>query len=73
MVMTPFSPTTTDAPARSRRAATTSGLRDYTTLIPFALLLLLAVFGPMLAPQSATEVVGTPSTAPSGDHWFGEA
>jgi peptide/nickel transport system permease protein len=34
-------------------------------------LLLLAVFGPMLAPQSATEVVGTPSSAPSGDHWFG--
>ncbi|SDU73467.1 ABC transporter permease [Gordonia westfalica] len=70
MVMAPLS-TMTECPDTLRSSGKTAGLRDYTALIPFALLLLLAVFGPMLAPQSATEVVGTPSTAPSGDHWFG--
>ncbi|MDS1113436.1 ABC transporter permease [Gordonia westfalica] len=70
MVMAPLS-TMTESPDALRSSGNTAGLRDYTALIPFALLLLLAVFGPMLAPQSATEVVGTPSTAPSGDHWFG--
>ncbi len=70
MVMAPLS-TTTEMSGAPTSARQTSGLRDYAALIPFALLLLLAVFGPMLAPQAATEVVGTPSTAPSGDHWFG--
>lgn len=46
-------------------------VREYAPLIPFAIVLLLAVLGPLLAPQSATMVVGTPSTPPSSDHWFG--
>ncbi|GAA13503.1 MULTISPECIES: ABC transporter permease [Gordonia] len=70
MAMAPLS-TTTEMSGAPTSARKTSGLRDYAALIPFALLLLLAVFGPMLAPQAATEVVGTPSTAPSGAHWFG--
>ncbi|MHC3004128.1 ABC transporter permease [Gordonia metallireducens] len=69
MVMAPLS--TTETPAQPKNSDRSAGIRDYAALIPFALLLLLAVFGPMLAPQSATEVVGTPSTAPSGEHWFG--
>ncbi|GAC02488.1 putative peptide ABC transporter permease protein [Gordonia namibiensis NBRC 108229] len=69
MVMAPLS--TSETPARPKNSGRSAGIRDYAALIPFALLLLLAVFGPMLAPQSATEVVGTPSTAPSGEHWFG--
>ncbi|ATD72640.1 MULTISPECIES: ABC transporter permease [Gordonia] len=70
MVMAPLS-TTAETSHTAPRLGKTARLRDYAGLIPFALLLLLAVFGPMLAPQSATEVVGTPSSAPSGDHWFG--
>ncbi|MCR8899616.1 ABC transporter permease [Gordonia sp. GONU] len=70
MVMAPLS-TTAETSHRPPRLGKMARLRDYAGLIPFALLLLLAVFGPMLAPQSATEVVGTPSSAPSGDHWFG--
>ncbi|QMU21624.1 ABC transporter permease [Gordonia rubripertincta] len=70
MVMAPLS-STTETAASPQNSAGSAGLRDYAALIPFALLLLLAVFGPILAPQSPTEVVGTPSTAPSVDHWFG--
>lgn len=70
MVMAPLS-STTETAASPLNSAGSAGLRDYAALIPFALLLLLAVFGPILAPQSPTEVVGTPSTAPSVDHWFG--
>ncbi len=65
MVMAPLS-TTAETSHTAPRLGKTARLRDYAGLIPFALLLLLAVFGPMLAPQSATEVVGTPSSAPSG-------
>ncbi|MCZ0915242.1 ABC transporter permease [Gordonia amicalis] len=70
MVMAPLS-TTAETSHTALRLGKAARLRDYAGLIPFALLLLLAVFGPMLAPQSATDVVGTPSSAPSGDHWFG--
>ncbi len=78
MVMAPLTETTAQttttvaAEPRTREAnRTRPRLREYAPLIPFAIVLLLAVFGPMLAPQSATMVVGTPSTAPSGEHWFG--
>jgi len=54
-----------------RPAGAVAGLRRHAALIPFGILLLFAVIGPIVAPQPATEVVGTPSTAPSGDHWFG--
>ncbi|MFC9979369.1 ABC transporter permease [Gordonia sp. NPDC127522] len=78
MVMAPLTETTAQPTTsvavepRTREVnRTRPRLREYAPLIPFAIVLLLAVFGPMLAPQSATMVVGTPSTAPSGEHWFG--
>ncbi|MEO9329447.1 ABC transporter permease [Gordonia aurantiaca] len=73
MVMPPLTNTTApaSADAASPSAGKSAGLRDYAALIPFGLLLLLAIVGPVVAPEPATEVVGTPSTAPSGDHWFG--
>ncbi|MWV48758.1 ABC transporter permease subunit [Rathayibacter sp. VKM Ac-2803] len=40
-------------------------------LAPFALVLILAVAGPSLAPLSATEVVGPNSQAPSAEHLAG--
>lgn len=40
-------------------------------LVPFGIVLLLAVVGPFLATHSATEVVGGQSEAPSGEFWFG--
>ncbi|GAB91035.1 ABC transporter permease [Gordonia rhizosphera] len=45
--------------------------RPYVGLIPFGVLILLAVIGPWIAPQPATDVVGTPSTSPSGAYPFG--
>ncbi|MGW6035183.1 ABC transporter permease [Gordonia terrae] len=79
MVMAPLADTATEnatggvvTPPTSRTAGRgVTRLREYAPLIPFAIVLLLALFGPMLAPQSATMVVGTPSTAPSAEHWFG--
>ncbi|MBN9738680.1 MULTISPECIES: ABC transporter permease [unclassified Pseudonocardia] len=39
--------------------------------LPFALLLVLAVVGPLLAPWDPQSVVATPSSPPSSAHWFG--
>ncbi|MFE0750572.1 ABC transporter permease [Gordonia sp. NPDC058843] len=78
MVMAPLTETAThsDTSTEVEQPTQTAGrtgarLREYAPLIPFAIVLLLAVFGPLLAPQSATMVVGTPSTAPAAEHWFG--
>ncbi|MCR5978073.1 ABC transporter permease subunit [Gordonia jinghuaiqii] len=79
MVMAPLSDTSAlsespfseAAPDTPRRTGAIGRMREYAPLIPFAIVLLLAILGPMLAPQSATMVVGTPSTPPTGDHWFG--
>lgn len=59
--------------AESRRttAAAMGILRRYWGFLPFGVLVLLAVIGPLLAPQSATMVVGPPSVGPSGAHLFG--
>jgi peptide/nickel transport system permease protein len=39
--------------------------------VPFGVLLLLAIVGPMLANHPATTVVGSQSAAPDGRFWFG--
>jgi peptide/nickel transport system permease protein len=38
---------------------------------PAAVLVLIAIFGPFLAPWSGTQVVGTPSLKPGGRYYFG--
>ena len=40
-------------------------------LIPFAIVLLLAVAGPWIVPQSPTTVVGANSSPPTAEFWFG--
>jgi peptide/nickel transport system permease protein len=46
-------------------------LRRWVPAIPFAVLLLMAVIGPLLAPWDPESVVATPSSPPSAAHWFG--
>lgn len=55
------------APVPAKRTTRIS----YARLVPFAIVILLAVIGPFLANHSATEVVGGQSEAPSGQFWFG--
>lgn len=40
-------------------------------LAPAALMVLIAIFGPLLTPREATVVVAQPSLPPSGTYWFG--
>lgn len=47
-------------------------LVGYLTLVPAALLVIIAVIGPWIVPYSATEVVAKPDLPPGTDgHWFG--
>lgn len=46
-------------------------VRRALVLSPLAVLVLVAIFGPALAPFSGTQVVGTPSLHPGGQHYFG--
>lgn len=54
---------------RPKRALGTAG--TVLRLLPFASLLLLCAFGPLLARHSPTSVVGPGSSAPSAEFWFG--
>lgn len=54
-----------------RRERSRSLGRRIAGLVPFALVLLLAVIGPLLGTHDPTIVAGTGSTAPSGSNWFG--
>jgi peptide/nickel transport system permease protein len=61
------------SPAAKRAAAgkreTRTGM--YLRMLPFAIVLLLAIIGPYLANHSPIEVVGDQSAAPSAKFWFG--
>jgi peptide/nickel transport system permease protein len=62
------------APARARFALLADALRLGRTrvgVVIVALLVLVALAGPLLAPHSPTEFVGIPNSAPSGDAIFG--
>lgn len=54
------------ADARWRSVALT-----WAPLVPFGLIVLIAIVGPWLVPYSATNVVGPSSQPPSSEHWFG--
>ncbi|NQX13361.1 ABC transporter permease [Microbacteriaceae bacterium VKM Ac-2855] len=61
-------------PRRSKRARATakpSRLRTVLTLAPFALVLLLAIVGPLLVTHDPLRVVGPPSLPPGGEYLFG--
>lgn len=58
-------------PARKRRRAR-SPLAERIALVVVGLLVLLAIFGPLLAPQDTTRVdLSAALEAPSAAHWFG--
>jgi peptide/nickel transport system permease protein len=62
------------APARARFALVGDALRLGRTrvgVVIVALLVLVALVGPLVAPYSPTEFVGIPNSAPSGDAIFG--
>jgi peptide/nickel transport system permease protein len=62
------------APARARFALVGDALRLGRTrfgVVIVALLVLVALAGPLVAPHSPTEFVGIPNSAPSGDAVFG--
>ena len=62
------------APARARLALLADALRLGRTrvgVVIVALLVLVALAGPLVAPHSPTEFVGIPNSAPSGDAIFG--
>jgi peptide/nickel transport system permease protein len=59
------------APPTVTRAKPESRAGFYWRLVPFAVVILLAIIGPYLANHSATSVVGTQSAPPSGKFWFG--
>jgi peptide/nickel transport system permease protein len=62
------------APARARFALVGDALRLGRTrfgVVIVALLVLVALAGPLVAPHSPTEFVGIPNSAPSGDAIFG--
>jgi peptide/nickel transport system permease protein len=62
------------APARARFALLGDALRLWRTrvgVVIVALLVLVALAGPLVAPHSPTEFVGIPNSAPSGDAIFG--
>ena len=62
------------APARARFALLADALRLGRTrvgVVIVALLVLVALAGPLVAPHSPTEFVGIPNSAPSGDAIFG--
>lgn len=72
--MTQLSETTSTADPTTRDAATVARRwtpRSLLRFVPFAILVTLAVLGPVLAPMSATMVTGTPSQPPSPTHLFG--
>lgn len=66
---------TTDDPLlqvpTARRGKAESRAGFYWRLVPFAVVILLAIIGPYLANHPATSVVGDQSAAPSGKFWFG--
>ena len=58
-----------ESPPVRRRQVPFSG---YVTLLPAAVLVLIALIGPWIIPFSATEAVGPPDLTPGTDgHWFG--
>jgi peptide/nickel transport system permease protein len=62
------------APARARFALVADALRLGRTrvgVVIVALLVIVALAGPLVAPHSPTEFVGIPNSAPSGDAIFG--
>jgi peptide/nickel transport system permease protein len=62
------------APARARFALLADALRLWRTRVGLAivaLLVLVALLGPLVAPHSPTEFVGIPNSPPSGDAIFG--
>lgn len=67
---------TSNEPIRRPSAPVTSAgssrrFRFSWRLVPFAVVILLAVVGPLLANHSSTQVVGDQSVGPSGTFWFG--
>ncbi|MFB2583066.1 ABC transporter permease [Herbiconiux sp. P15] len=60
-----------DSPRTDRPRPGTSHLRRWIGIVPFAVLVLVAVVGPMLVPFDPTKVVGPSSTPPGGAHLFG--
>ncbi|MCM0620140.1 ABC transporter permease [Nocardioides bruguierae] len=68
----------TGSPAGARKAPRTSATKPrhrrvgfWLRLLPFAILVVLAVLGPWLAPMDPERVVGPSSSAPDGEFWFG--
>ncbi|AMM21917.1 peptide ABC transporter [Frondihabitans sp. PAMC 28766] len=59
------------APPVARKAASTKGFHFSWRLVPFAIVILLAIIGPYLANHPATSVVGGQTVAPNGKFWFG--
>ncbi|MDV7999876.1 ABC transporter permease [Rhodococcus sp. IEGM 1408] len=72
--MTPVTVVTSTADLATRDAGTFAirgKFRSLLRFVPFAVLVALAVLGPVLAPMSATMVTGSPSQPPSAAHLFG--
>jgi peptide/nickel transport system permease protein len=63
-VVAPQSP---PPPAPRRRGR----VRSWLPFLPVAIVAIIAIIGPYIIPQSATQVVGFPSTSPNGKFWFG--
>ncbi|MBM7245167.1 ABC transporter permease [Rhodococcus fascians] len=58
-------------PRTNAAAPKAASLTRWYAAIPFVSIVVIAVIGPRLAPHSATNVVGAPSTGPSSEFWFG--
>ena len=59
------------AQEKLRFSTISSKRRAYARLVPFSVLLVLAIVGPWVVPHNPTLVVGVPSEPPSTTFWFG--
>jgi peptide/nickel transport system permease protein len=53
------------------KPARSSARTRWWLFVPAGVVVLVAVFGPMLTPYDPEAIVGRPSTAPGGEFWFG--
>jgi len=59
-----------DRPVVKRRGRSSAKTRWW-LFVPAGVVVLVAVFGPVLTPYDPEAIVGRPSTAPGGEFWFG--
>ncbi|GAA1854179.1 ABC transporter permease [Pseudonocardia ailaonensis] len=68
----PAAPITAEAPpAPADRRRPGPGFGTWAAAVLLGLVLVVALFGPVIAPHDPTAVVGLPSRPPSGEHWGG--